>query len=99
LIVRVRDRGENYIEIELPEEGHTLCNLLVDFLNRRSDVEYAAYTIDHPLIGVPRIFVRTKGNRRPEEVIIEAIDEALTTLDKLDSRLRKALHESSPSEG
>jgi len=97
LIVRVKDKGENYIEIELPEEGHTLCNLLVDFLNRRPDVEYAAYTIDHPLVGVPRVFLRTKGGKKPEDVLIEAIDDAISALDELNSELRKVIHEGSTS--
>jgi len=42
-------------------EGHTLCNLLVASLNKNDGVEFAAYKIEHPLIGKPKVFLKLKN--------------------------------------
>lgn len=57
---------------ELTGETHTFCNLLKEELHRVKGVEIATYQIDHPLIGVPRFLIETKGIK-PKEAIKEAL--------------------------
>ncbi|HDH06945.1 MAG TPA: DNA-directed RNA polymerase subunit L [Thermoproteales archaeon] len=70
--IRIVKEEENVLEFELPSEDHTFCNLLVNILNKNPHVEFAAYKIEHPLVGVPRIYVRTDGSVKPREVLVEA---------------------------
>ncbi len=73
--IRIIREEENVLEFELPSEDHTFCNLLVNILNKNPHVRFAAYKIEHPLIGVPQIIVRTDGIKKPKEVLMEASKE------------------------
>ncbi|RLF10327.1 MAG: DNA-directed RNA polymerase subunit L [Thermoprotei archaeon] len=73
--IRIIREEENVLEFELPSEDHTFCNLLVNLLNKDPHVKFAAYRIEHPLIGIPKILVRTDGVKKPREVLIEASKE------------------------
>ncbi len=73
--IRIIKRGKNDIELELEGEGHTFCNILRRTLFEDEAVEYAGYTIDHPLIGIPRFYVRTNGSESPEEALIKAAEK------------------------
>ncbi|RLE79944.1 MAG: hypothetical protein DRJ51_06770 [Thermoprotei archaeon] len=90
--VKVLERTPRTLELEIKGEGHTLCNLLVDFLNRHPDVEYASYTIEHPLIGVPRLFIKTK-TQDPLKILFETLDELEEILSKLQEKAEEELAE------
>jgi len=91
LEIRVLEKTGRSLELEVKGEGHTLLNMLVDFLNRRPDVEYASYVIEHPLVGTPRLLIRTK-NRDPVEVLDEALDEIEKLLNTFYLEVEKTLH-------
>ncbi len=52
------------LEIEVTGESHTLCNALRKTLMEDKDVEAAAYVIDHPIIGEPKLYLRAKNPRK-----------------------------------
>lgn len=52
---------KNRLVFELKGEGHSLCNALRKELWNDSHVKAAAYTIEHPLVGVPRFILDTDG--------------------------------------
>ncbi|ABL77773.1 RpoL/Rpb11 RNA polymerase subunit family protein [Thermofilum pendens] len=72
-VVEVVRYATNVLELRIRGEGHTLLNLLVDELNRIPDVE-ATYRVDHPLLNVAHLLVRTKGSKQPLEAIREAVE-------------------------
>jgi len=72
LRLKVIKRGPNDLEIEIEGEGHTFCNVLRKELYEDKAVVYAGYTIDHPLVGIPRFYVRTDGSESPEEALLKA---------------------------
>lgn len=89
-------RGEaNLLEIELPEEDHSLANLIVKLALNKRGVEYASYTIDHPLIGVPRIVIRTSGELNPAEILREILEE----IRDMSREFREVLEEQLGSSG
>jgi DNA-directed RNA polymerase subunit L len=90
--VRILERGERSLKIEIVGEGHTFCNLLRDFLLRNTDVEFAAYRIDHPLVSNPVFYVRTK-NKRPEEALKKAAEDMVATLEDFKKVFSFALNE------
>ncbi|MEM1580996.1 MAG: DNA-directed RNA polymerase subunit L [Candidatus Bathyarchaeia archaeon] len=75
--LRILDRKPNELVIEVDGEGHTLCNLLESVLLEDENVEFASYNISHPLVAKPVITVRTKGDKRPEDALKEAVTKIL----------------------
>ncbi|MEW5896066.1 MAG: DNA-directed RNA polymerase subunit L [Nanoarchaeota archaeon] len=76
------DKGR--LLFELKGETHTLCNALKHELLDIKGVSIATYRIDHPLIGVPRFLIETKG-LEPRK----ALKEALRSLRKKAQDFRK----------
>ena len=52
------------LEIEITGESHTLCNALRKVLMEDKDVEAAAYTVEHPIIGEPKLYIKAKNPRK-----------------------------------
>ncbi len=88
LQIRVLKHDQGRIEMEIRGEGHTLLNLLVSELNKNPHVT-AAYRIEHPLLGIARLSVRTDGNITP----LEAIRSAIGTLSEALEYLRRRFKE------
>ncbi len=78
--IRVLEKSEKSLKIEIIGEGHTFCNLLRDFLLRNPNVEFAAYKIDHPLISNPVFYVRTKDGK-PDEALKKATEDIIVALE------------------
>ena len=85
-----RDKRE--LRLEVGGESHSFCNALQHFLLKDDTVEFAGYNIQHPLVGNPVIYLRTK-RRRPENVLIDAARSLDRTLDGLRKTFQKALVE------
>lgn len=66
--------SEQTLELELVAHGesHGVCNALRSLLMEDKDVEYAVYSIDHPLIGEPIMTIKTKRGKRPRKVLSKA---------------------------
>ncbi|MEM1586712.1 MAG: DNA-directed RNA polymerase subunit L [Candidatus Bathyarchaeia archaeon] len=91
--LRVLERKTNEVVIEIDVEGHTLCNLLESVLLEDEDVEFAGYTIPHPLVGKPILRVRTKGNKDPKEALKEALIKILERGRALRKEFERAFEE------
>ena len=55
---------KNELEIEITGESHTLCNALRKTLMEDKDVESAAYVVEHPIIGEPKLYLKAKNPRK-----------------------------------
>lgn len=69
---------------ELKGEGHTLCNSLREELWNDKTITVSAYNINHPLVGIPKFIIETKG-KAPKK----ALKDAISRLKKDNSDLRK----------
>lgn len=63
------------LEFIAHNESHGLCNVLRHILMKNPDVEYAVYSIDHPLTGEPDMTIKTKRGKRPRKVLKKAATE------------------------
>ena len=85
--IKILEKTNDTLEIEIIGEDHTLCNALRELLIEDDNVIFASYKIDHPLVGHPTFIVKTNGSITPEEILIkiaEKISEkALETKPKL----------------
>lgn len=89
--VRIVKMSEDSIELELEGEDHTLCNVLCKELFNDKHVVFAAYHIDHPLVGKPRIYVQTDGSKAPLQAIIDAAERIRSEALKFKELFLEAL--------
>ncbi|MDI6643810.1 MAG: DNA-directed RNA polymerase subunit L [Methanobacteriaceae archaeon] len=52
------------LEIEIDGESHTLCNALRKILMEDKDVLSAAYVIEHPIVGEPKLYINAKNPKK-----------------------------------
>lgn len=71
--VKILEDSKNKLVVELPGRGHTLCNPLKRELWNNKNVKTATYTINHPLVGLPKLVVETNGSETPRDAILKAI--------------------------
>lgn len=95
--IKILERGPNELKFELQGEGHTFCNLLQKVLLEDEEVEMAGYNIAHPLTANPVVYVKTKGNKSPEKVLVEAAEKIKEMRKEFEEALNKALKTESSS--
>ncbi len=66
-------------EIEITGESHSLCNTLRKTLMEDEDVEAAAYVIEHPIIGEPKLYVKGKN---PKKSLLTAAETVKSRCDE-----------------
>ena len=81
---KVLEETKSKIIFELEGETHTFCNALKNELLGVKGVTLATYSIDHPLVGVPKFLVEVKGVE-PRK----ALKEALKNLKKKANDFQK----------
>jgi DNA-directed RNA polymerase subunit L len=91
LKVKVLNKTANELKIEIEGAGHGLCNLLQKRLLEDENVDMAGYDIPHPLASNPVIYVRTKGDEKPEEALKKAAEKAREANETFSKELEKAL--------
>lgn len=85
---KVIEESKAKLVFELKSETHTFCNLLKDELLNTKGVVTATYRVDHPLTGVPRFLLETKGVE-PRK----ALKDALNSIKKKAEAFRKEVAE------
>lgn len=63
--VRIIRERDTELELELVGEDHTFCNALREILNANDNVVTASYKAEHPLLGNPKIYLKTKKVKVP----------------------------------
>ena len=80
----VLEETKTKLVFELKGETHSFCNALKEELLNAKGVTLVSYKIDHPLVGVPKFLVETKGVE-PRK----ALKEALANLKKKAKEFKK----------
>ena len=86
--LKVVKRTLDELQIEVEGEGHTFCNLLQKALLEDATVEVAGYSIQHPLVSNPVIYVRMKAKRKPEKRPETALKEAAEKIRQYNKEFR-----------
>jgi len=71
------------LEIEITGESHSLCNTLRKTLMDDEDVEAAAYVIEHPIIGEPKLYVKAKNPKMSLKTAAETVQAKCDELKDL----------------
>ena len=78
------------MEFTIKGEDHTLCNFLRKELWSDSDVDIAAYSIDHPLVSDPVMLVETKKSDA-KKAVLKAAGELRKTISELKKSVNSSL--------
>lgn len=89
--VKVLEKRPNELRIEVEGEDHTFCNVLQRALLEDETIEMAGYNIPHPLVSSPIVYVRTKGQRRPETALRTAVEKIRKQGKEFRETFEKAL--------
>lgn len=76
--VKIIEDKKSRMTFELAGEDHTFCNAITSELWDIKGVKTAAYNINHPLVGVPRIILETDSSTDPKK----ALKSAVASLEK-----------------
>ncbi|MEM0128941.1 MAG: RpoL/Rpb11 RNA polymerase subunit family protein [Thermoplasmata archaeon] len=66
--VRVAEKDQNSLRLELPQGEETLLIPLVEALQGEEKVVEARYYLGHPYLDRPALYLRTKGEK-PQQVL------------------------------
>jgi DNA-directed RNA polymerase subunit L len=72
--VKILVSEKNILELELSDIDVSLAQLLAEKLTEEKDVEFASYKLEHPLIGSPKLYLRTKKGE-PAKLVLEKLEE------------------------
>ena len=89
--VKILKKLRNELKMEVKGEGHTFCNVIQRALLNDERVDLAGYNVPHPLTSSPVIYVRTRGQTKPETVLKDAIVEVQKEGAAFRTALKKAL--------
>jgi DNA-directed RNA polymerase subunit L len=89
--VKTLKKTKNELKIEVEGIGHTIGNILQKKLSETRDVDLAGYDVPHPLASSSVIYVRTKGNVKPEEALLEAVEKVRDMNKEFSKELHLAL--------
>ncbi len=81
---------QNYLEVMVKGETHTLFAPLLEYLLKHPDVEIAMYDVDHPLLQNVRFRLKTR-NRDPVDVLREVVQAILKDIDSIKEQLLSQL--------
>lgn len=79
--IKILEEKKNRMSFELKGMGHSFCNALKHELSQDDHVKTATYTIDHPLLNVPKILIETDG-AEPRKVLISAAQRLGKNLER-----------------
>ena len=88
-LVFIENRKDSMV-VELKGEAHTFPALLCWALLKDPKVKVAVYDVPHPLVGTPRMHVKTKGEE-PKAALKKAlklIQKEMGSLEKSVSKIR-----------
>ena len=89
--INVLTKSDNELKIEIEGGTHGICNLLQKRLLEDKTVGFAGYDVPHPLASNPIIYVRMKGNAKPEDALIKAVEKVREANDAFGKELENVL--------
>jgi len=70
--IKVIEKSKKRLVFDLIGTDHTFCNVLKHELWNDKSTKISAYSIEHPLIGIPRFIVET-DDKEPEKTLNDAV--------------------------
>jgi DNA-directed RNA polymerase subunit L len=84
--IEILKNEKDYVEVAIKGEDIGFINAITELLFEDADVEFAAYRLDHPIVGAPVLMVRMKKGSP-----VSALRTAVKKLKKQASDFKDAL--------
>ncbi|MEM0130857.1 MAG: DNA-directed RNA polymerase subunit L [Saccharolobus sp.] len=91
--IKILKSENNYIELEVEGEDHTLGNLLAGILREINGVVFASYYYPHPLFDRIIIKVLTDSSITPRDALLKATEIVKDLSSKYIDEVKGILHE------
>jgi DNA-directed RNA polymerase subunit L len=91
---RVIEKSQSELKIEFAGATHGFCNLLRRTLLEEPSVEFAGYSVDHPLLANPVFTIKTK-RRHSNVVLREALERMLARTEEFRKDFLQAVSDHS----
>jgi DNA-directed RNA polymerase subunit L len=88
--INVLKHEGNELRIELSGEGHSFCNALQSMLLKDETLDFTGYSLPHPLVGQPTIYVRGKGRRDLWRALLDASESLNKELEQIQKTFQEA---------
>lgn len=88
----IRHEG-SFTEMAVGGEGHTLLNLLQNFLLQNKNVDMAGYSKPHPLMDRSVLYLTMKEGKAPMDALLESAEDAKKNLNMFIVDLNKQIEE------
>lgn len=92
-MIKIVKNSENWLELEVSNEDHTIGNLLRSILMMDEHVEHAGYRVIHPITGGIRIIIHTDGKETPKDALINALLKIEKNAQELKEKIINILKE------
>ena len=89
--IKILEESKNKLVFEIPNEDHTLFNILKEELNNDEHVKIGVYRNIHPLTKVAKMTVETDGKESPKDALREAAKRVIKTNKKFTDAFEKAI--------
>jgi DNA-directed RNA polymerase subunit L len=86
--LKIIDDQKNKLVFEIKGESHTIANALRKELWNDSHVKVAGYSVEHPILDIPRFILETDG-ADPRKTIKAAINRLEKQLAKVKDEAKK----------
>lgn len=82
--IKILTEEKNVIEIEMGNIDVSLGHLIAEKLSANKEVEFAACKLEHPVIGSPKLIIRTKKGDAQKllKTVLNEIKEEVETFKK-----------------
>ncbi|MFA6530158.1 MAG: RpoL/Rpb11 RNA polymerase subunit family protein [Candidatus Micrarchaeia archaeon] len=87
--VKILSNEKGVLEFEMVGLDVAIPELLVAKLNEEKGVEFAGFKKEHPMIGNPKIILKTK-KKDPAELVLEKIEEILEEVEAFRKEFKPA---------
>jgi DNA-directed RNA polymerase subunit L len=78
------------LRLEVEGEGHTFCNVVQEALLEEKSVDFAGYSLPHPLVSNPFIYVRSKGRITATRVLERALKKLERKIGEFNEEFNKS---------
>jgi len=90
--IKILKENDKELEIMVEREKPTVFMLLKEELDKDPDVVMCAWREDHPLTKNIYFYIRTNGNKRPKELLMESINKVIKKLEEFEEVYNKAIY-------
>ncbi|MHA1603239.1 MAG: RpoL/Rpb11 RNA polymerase subunit family protein [Candidatus Freyarchaeota archaeon] len=89
--IRIVEKKDNELRVEIEGEGHTLCNAIKSVLFEDESLVFAGYRIEHALLSKPTLYIKTNGKKDPLTLLNETLEKLSDRIEEFKEKFQKEL--------